>query len=316
MSTDRPDVGVIGLGAMGGRIARRLLAAGYRVHGWNRSANRVAPLAAEGLIPWPAPCQVAEHAGVVLSMVWDSAALRAVTLPPEGLLAGLRAGHVYVDLSTVEPEVSAEISRQAAGRGAVMLDCPVSGSLDAAESGNLVLLAGGPARALEQVRPVLAHLGRIVHLGGEPGLGLALKLAVNLQVAIQAVAWGEGLVIAEQAGISRAAATEAMLASVIASPMLRYRAPFVLRPPDEVWASASQLRKDVGYALAAAGDGYAAGDGSTHALPAGHVALGLLDAVCGAGGADEEAAVLARFVADRRTLSGHRSGPAVREARR
>jgi 3-hydroxyisobutyrate dehydrogenase-like beta-hydroxyacid dehydrogenase len=306
--TTNLDVGVIGLGAMGSRIARRLLSAGYRVHGWNRSAGRVAPLAAQGLIPWSTPREVAEHADIVLTMLWDSAALRDVTLPPDGLLAGLRARSVYVDMSTVEPKASAEVSREAASRGAAMLDCPVSGSLDAAESGNLVLLASGPAHALDRARPVLEHLGRhIAHLGEEPGLGLALKLAINLQVAIQEVAWGEGLIVAERAGISRGMATEVMLASVIASPMLRYRAPFVLSPPDEVWASASQLRKDVDYALEYAADDNAENDKhDKHAMPAGRVALSLLHAVCNAGEADEEAAALARFVADRRSLSGAR----------
>jgi 3-hydroxyisobutyrate dehydrogenase-like beta-hydroxyacid dehydrogenase len=291
MSADHPPVGVVGLGAMGSRIARRLLAAGYQVHGWNRTPGRALALAADGLTVWSTPREVAEHAPVVLSMVWDSAALRDITRPPDGLLAGLSAGHVYVDMSTVEPEASAEVARAVARTGAAMLDCPVSGSLDAAESGNLVLLAGGPAAALERARPVLAHLGRqLVHLGNRPGLGLALKLAVNLQVAIQEVAWGEALLIAERAGISRPAATEAMLASVIASPMLRYRAPFVLAPPAEVWASAAQLRKDVGYATAAA----------RRPLPAGSVALALLDAVCAAGEGDTEAAALARYVADGR----------------
>ncbi|HEY1698392.1 MAG TPA: NAD(P)-dependent oxidoreductase [Trebonia sp.] len=299
---DLPDIGVIGLGAMGSRMTRRLLAAGYRVHGWNRSSGKAAALEADGLIAWPTPRQVAGHARIIVSMVWNSAALLDVTRPPDGLLAGLTPEHVLIDMSTVEPEVAAGVSGEAAARGAATLGCPVSGSLDAAESGNLVILAGGPAAALERVRPVLGHLARqVIHLGDDVRLGLTLKLAVNLQVAVQAVAWGEGLLIAERAGLSRAAATEAMLASVIASPMLRYRAPFVLRQPDEVWASAAQLRKDVAYATGAAG--------GAEALPAGQIALALLDAVCGCGEADAEAGALARFVADRRHLE-----PAVKPA--
>lgn len=294
-SADLPDIGVIGLGAMGSRMARRLLAAGYRVHGWNRSPGKAAALEADGLVAWPTPRQVAGHVRIVLSMVWDSAALLDITRPPDGLLAELTPEHVLIDLSTVEPEVAAGVSAEAADRGAAMLGCPVSGSLDAAESGTLTILAGGPAAALDRVRPVLGHLARqVIHLGDDVRIGLTLKLAVNLQVAVQAVAWGEGLLIAERAGLSRVAATEAMLASVIASPMLRYRAPFVLREPDEVWASAAQLRKDVSYAAEAAG--------GAEALPAGRTALSLLDAVCGGGEADAEAGALARFVADRRHL--------------
>jgi 3-hydroxyisobutyrate dehydrogenase-like beta-hydroxyacid dehydrogenase len=290
VSADPHAVGFIGLGAMGGRMAARLLAAGHRVHGWNRSPERVAPLAAAGLVPHATPREVAEHAGTVLVMVWDSEALLAVAEGPDGLLSGVTGDHVLVDLSTVEPHVSRQVAARVRERGGRMLDCPVSGSLDAAEAGTLALLAGGPSDALDRVRPALDVLaGRIVHIGQDNGLGLTLKLAVNLQVALQAVAWGEAMVVAEDAGVDRATATEAMLASVIASPMLRYRAPFLLREPAEVWASAAQLRKDVAYAVSGTG-------GHT---PAGDHALRLLDAICAAGDGDREAAQLMRHVADR-----------------
>jgi 3-hydroxyisobutyrate dehydrogenase-like beta-hydroxyacid dehydrogenase len=286
-------VGFVGLGAMGGRMAARLLAAGHRVYGWNRSPGRLASLAAEGLVSCGAPREVAERAGTVLVMVWDSEALLAVTEGPDGLLSGMAGEHVLVDLSTVEPHVSRQVAARVRERGGRMLDCPVSGSLDAAEAGTLVLLAGGPSAALERVRPTLDVLAsRIVHLGEDNGLGLTMKLAVNLQVALQAVAWGEAMVVAENAGIDRETATEAMLASVIASPMLRYRAPFLLREPAEVWASAAQLRKDVAYATSGTG-------GHT---PSGDLAMRLLDAVCAAGDGDREAAQLMRHVADRRGI--------------
>ncbi|GHJ38477.1 NAD(P)-dependent oxidoreductase [Streptomyces sp. TS71-3] len=289
MSPDSRAVGFIGLGAMGGRMAARLLAAGHRVHGWNRSSDRLAPLTAAGLEPCATPREVAARAGTVLVMVWDSEALLAVTEGPDGLLSGMTGEHVLVDLSTVEPHVSRQVAARVRERGGRMLDCPVSGSLDAAEAGTLVLLAGGPSGALDRLRPTLEVLAeRIIHLGEDNGLGLAMKLAVNLQVALQAVAWGEAMVVAEDAGIDRAAATEAMLASVIASPMLRYRAPFLLREPAEVWASAAQLRKDVAYATSGTG-------GRT---PSGDLALRLLDAVCAAGDGDREAAQLMRHVAD------------------
>ncbi|MET9357259.1 NAD(P)-dependent oxidoreductase [Streptomyces sp. NPDC006617] len=289
-STHRPAIGFIGLGAMGGRMAARLLAAGHPVFGWNRSVRKVRPLVAQGLVACASPREVAERADVVLSMVWDSDALRAVTEAPDGLLAGLTPRHVLVDLSTVEPQVSRDIAKRLQSKGAQMLDCPVSGSLDAAQAGTLVLLAGGSSSALERVRPFLEVLGRqVVHLGESHGAGLIMKLAINLQVALQSVAWGEAMIVAESAGITRDAASEAMLASVIASPMLRYRAPFMLAEPAEVWASAAQLRKDVHYALEAAG----------HPLDAGAHAQRLLDDLCAAGDGDREAAVLMRHVADR-----------------
>jgi 3-hydroxyisobutyrate dehydrogenase-like beta-hydroxyacid dehydrogenase len=292
-------IGFIGLGAMGGRMAARLLEAGYPVHGYNRSPERLAPLVAAGLVPCATPREVAEQTDVVLSMVWDSEALRAITDAPDGLLSGLTERHVFVDLSTVEPQVSGEVAEQVRARGAQMLDCPVSGSLDAAESGRLVLLVGGPSAALERVRPVLAAIGSsVIHLGESNGLGLTMKLAINLQVAIQAVAWGEAMVVAETAGITRPRATEAMLASVIASPMLRYRAPFVLEEPAEVWASAAQLRKDVLYAVGSVDGG----------MPAGELSLRLLDAICAVGEGDREAAQLMRFVADRRDTAAESGG--------
>lgn len=278
---------------MGARIAARLLAAGHPVYGHNRTPERLTPLLAQGLTACASPREVAERAPVVLSMVWGSDALRAITGGPDGLLAGLGPGQVYADLSTVEPDATREIAGVVAERGAVMLDCPVSGSLDAAAEGRLVFLAGGPARALARIRPVLDVLASdVVHVGAEHGQGVTLKLAVNLQVAIQAAAWGEALVVAERAGITRERATEAMLASVIASPMLHYRAPFLLHEPAEVWASAAQLRKDVAYAVSG-------GTGT----PAGDLTLKLLDAICAAGEGDREAAHLMRFVADRRAAA-------------
>ncbi|MEU0948666.1 NAD(P)-dependent oxidoreductase [Streptomyces canus] len=288
--THRPAVGFIGLGAMGARMAARLLAAGHPVFGWNRSVQKVRPLEVQGLVACGSPREVAERAEVVLSMVWDSPALLAVTEAPDGLLTAFTSRHVFVDLSTVEPEVSRNIAERVQSKGARMLDCPVSGSLDAAEAGTLVLLAGGSSSALERVRPVLEILGRqVVHLGETNGAGLTMKLAINLQVALQSIAWGEAMIVAESAGISRDAASEAMLASVIASPMLHYRAPFMLAEPAEVWASAAQLCKDVHYALEAAG----------HPLEAGAHAQRLLDAICATGDGDREAAVLMRHVADR-----------------
>ncbi|WP_278191515.1 NAD(P)-dependent oxidoreductase [Streptomyces spinosisporus] len=288
---DRRSIGFVGLGAMGGRMAARLLSAGHPVFGWNRTPERMRPLIVRGLTPCASPREVADRADTVLTMVWDSQALLAVSDPADGLLAGFTPRHVLVDLSTVEPAVSSELAERVRSRGADMLDCPVSGSLDAAEAGTLVLFAGGPLSALRRVRPVLDRLGRaVVHLGEANGAGLTMKLAVNLQVAIQSIAWGEAMVVAEQAGISRTDATEAMLASVIASPMLHYRAPFLLAEPPEVWASAEQLRKDVRYALEAAG----------RPLGAGTLAQRLLDEICSAGEGGREAAQLMRHVADGR----------------
>ncbi|TNC21816.1 NAD(P)-dependent oxidoreductase [Amycolatopsis alkalitolerans] len=277
------SVGIIGTGAMGSRFARRLAGLGHPVHAWNRTPERTEALRVHGVLPRASPRAVALESDVLVCMVWDSAALREVALGPDGFVAGLTSRQVVADASTVEPEVSAEIAAAVGRTGAAMLDTPVSGSLDAAESGQLMIMAGGPAAAFERARPVLAGLGRSVrHVGEVNGCALALKLAINLQVAIQEVAWGEGLALAEAFGIDRPQATDVMLDSVVASPMLRYRAPFALTPPEEVWASAAQLLKDVSYAVERS-DGKAV---------AGRYARDLLTAVCATGRADREAAEL------------------------
>jgi 3-hydroxyisobutyrate dehydrogenase-like beta-hydroxyacid dehydrogenase len=280
---ERTPVGVIGTGAMGSRFARRLAEVGYQVHAWNRTAERVEALRPFGILAQPSPRAVAERCPVVVSMLWDSTALDAVALGEDGFHHGLAPGKVVADASTVEPEVSARIAAAVRDTGAEMLDTPVSGSLDAAESGRLLIMAAGARVAFERARPVLEALGRSVrHVGETNGGALALKLAINLQVAIQEIAWGEGLGLAGAFGIGRDQATEVMLDSVVASPMLHYRAPFVLTPPDEVWASAAQLLKDVTYAVTR----------SEGRAVAGRYAQDLLEKVCADGRGDLEAAEL------------------------
>jgi 3-hydroxyisobutyrate dehydrogenase-like beta-hydroxyacid dehydrogenase len=279
----RPRVGVIGTGAMGSRFARRLAAAGYDVHAWNRTLSRAETLRGAGVTVQPSPRAVAAHADVLICMVWDSEALRQVALGTDGFVAGLTERHVVADCSTVEPEASARIADAVSRTGASMLDTPVSGSLDAAEAGQVMIMVGGPSAALDRARPVLNVLGRsVLHVGEANGSALALKLAINMQVAIQEVAWGEGLALAEAFGIDRSAASRVMLDSVIASPMLRYRAPFALAAPPEVWASAAQLRKDVDYAVRRC----------RGRAVAGRYALDLLTKICADGRGDREAAEL------------------------
>ncbi|OLT07692.1 hypothetical protein BJF90_13485 [Pseudonocardia sp. CNS-004] len=301
--TRRPlRVGVLGLGAMGSRFVRRLRDAGFDVYVWNRTPARAARLAPTGARPCPSPRAVAESSDVVLMMLWDSPALDAVVHGPDGVLAGLQPGAVVVDASTVEPEASAAVAQEVRAAGGDMLDTPVSGSLDAAEAGRLLIMVGGPSAALERARPVLDVLGdRVVHVGERNGSGLALKLAVNMQVAAQAVAWGEALTLVEGYGIGRDRATEVMLGSVVASPMLHYRAPFVLEPPAEVWASADQLRKDVVYAVARTPE---------TAASARH-ALALLERLCAEGRGDREAAELMVAAAERRIDTADEPVPGV-----
>jgi 3-hydroxyisobutyrate dehydrogenase-like beta-hydroxyacid dehydrogenase len=247
-------IGYVGLGVMGGRVASRLLAAGHTVTGYNRTRSKAEWLVAEGLRLADSPRAVAEDAGVVFTMVTGTDALRAVTEGPDGLLAGLGPGKVYVDMSTVSPAVSAELAGRVADLGAAMLDAPVSGSVVTLEEGKLSIMVGGDEAVFERVLPILRDIGpKVTHVGGN-GTAVLMKIATNLSLAVQMVAFSEGVLLAAKAGIPRETAVEVLLNSVIASPMVRYRGPFVLKMPDEAWFDVNMMQKDMLLALEAGRD--------------------------------------------------------------
>jgi 3-hydroxyisobutyrate dehydrogenase-like beta-hydroxyacid dehydrogenase len=243
-------IGFVGLGAMGGRIAGRLLASGQPLVGWNRTKARAAPLLELGLVWRDTPREVAETAEVVFSMVTDDAALEAIAAGPDGLLAGLAAGKIWVDMSTVGPGASSALAAQAGALGAAMLDAPVSGSVHEAETGRLTIMVGGDEQAFAAAEPLLAELGSTVRHIGTNGQGLQLKLAINISLASQMLAFSEGVLLAERGGIARELAVEVMAESSIGSPFLRGRAPLVLDLPDEAWFDVELAHKDIRLALA------------------------------------------------------------------
>jgi len=246
------DLGFVGLGLMGGNIARRLLAAGHHVVGDNRTVARAAWLVEAGLQLETSPRRVAEAAEVIFSSVADSAALRAVNSGPNGIIAGLRTGSVYIDLSTVSPVAIRELVPQVEAAGCKLLDAPVSGSVATLQQGQLSFMIGGDEQALERVRPILLDIGpKITHVGGN-GQGALMKLATNLQVAVQTLAFCESVLLAERGGIPRDRAVEVLLRSVIASPMLAYRGPMLVRLPEQVLFNVRMMLKDVDLALEAA----------------------------------------------------------------
>lgn len=242
-------LGFVGLGIMGARIVSRLLASGHQVAGYNRTASRAAPLVKEGMQWCATPREVAQTADITFSMVSDTDALAAVTNGPDGILAGLSAGKIYVDMSTVSPRLIRDLAGRVAQTGARMLEAPVSGSIPAVEAGTLVMFVGGEAETLEKARPVLEGLSqKIVHMGAN-GQGIATKIAINLCLPIQLIALYEGLLLAERSGIPRAVALDALLNSVVASGAMKYRAPFILNMPDEVWFNVAMMQKDIQLAL-------------------------------------------------------------------
>lgn len=243
------SVGFVGLGAMGGRLAGRLLAAGDEVHGNNRSRDRAAELIGRGLIWNDTPRELAQACDVTISMVSDDAALEAVGSGPDGILAGLSSGKVWVDMSTVDPGTSVRLAERARERGADMLDAPVSGSVPQAEAGTLTIMVGGEPGPFAVAEPVLAKLGTKVVRVGSNGQGLVLKLAINVSLAAQIIAFSEGLVLAQRGGIDPALAAEVMSESPIGSAMLKARLPLILDLPEQAWFDVALLHKDVRLAL-------------------------------------------------------------------
>jgi 3-hydroxyisobutyrate dehydrogenase-like beta-hydroxyacid dehydrogenase len=232
-------VGFIGLGAMGSGIVRRLLAAGHEVTGWNRTPAKAASLVEEGMQLAATPRDAAAGGEVVLTMLTDVRALEAVA---DEVAAGLRADAVWADMSTIAPDES----RALAARVPAFLDAPVSGSLTTLAQGQLSIMVGGERRHFERVEPLLLDIGAKVTYLGAQGNALVMKMAINLSLVVQGMSFCESVAMAENAGITREAAVDAVLKSVIASPMLHYRAPMILDGgmPETPFANAALQQKD------------------------------------------------------------------------
>jgi 3-hydroxyisobutyrate dehydrogenase-like beta-hydroxyacid dehydrogenase len=244
-------IGFIGLGHMGGNMAARFLAAGYAVYGEARDRERAQSLVDQGLRWLDTPREIAEAADVVLTSLPDDDVVESVASGPDGILAGLGSGKVWVDVSTVSPRASRELAARVRERGAEMLDAPVSGSVPQVQAGTLTIMVGGDPEAYARVEPLLRVLGTPTRIGAN-GQGLVLKLAINISLAVQMLAFSEGLLLAEHDGIDPHLAAEVMTESAIGSPMLKARVPLVLDRPDEAWFDVGLMRKDIRLALATA----------------------------------------------------------------
>ena len=242
-------IGYIGLGTMGGRIANRLLSKGHAVVGYNRTRSRAQWLVDRGLTLADSPKDVASASDVAFVMVSNSAAVESVADGPDGFVAGLGAGKIVVDMSTISPAVSRRIAEAVRARGADMLDAPVSGSVATLEQDKLSIMVGGNRDAFERVEPLLADIGPKVTYVGRNGLAVSMKIATNISVAVQMLAFAEGVLLAEKSGIARETAVDVLMHSAIASPMLQYRGPFVIRMPAEAWFNVNMMQKDLQLAL-------------------------------------------------------------------
>ncbi len=230
---------------MGGRIAYRLLQGGHTLTGYNRTREKARWLLEAGMRWGESPAAVAQAADIIFSMVADTAALQAITEGPQGLLDGLGPGKIYIDMSTVSPAVSRALAARVAERGAHMLDAPVSGSTVTVEQGRLAIMVGGERAVFEQVRSVLLDIGPKVNYVGSNGQAVLMKIAINLSLPVQFLAFSEGLLLAEKGGIPRETAFRVWMESVVASPAMQYRGPFVLERPAEALFSVNMMQKDL-----------------------------------------------------------------------
>jgi 3-hydroxyisobutyrate dehydrogenase len=243
------NLGFIGLGTMGGQMVSRLLDKGHTVTGYNRTKKKAQWLIDRGMKWANSPREVAAAADVTFAMVTNSAALDAVVNGPDGLLAGIGRGKLFVDMSTVSPEFSRTVAGKVREKGADMVDSPVSGSVITLQQGKLSVMVGGRRETFDRLKPLLEDIGPKVTYVGDNGLALSMKIATNLNLAIQMMGFCEGVLLAEKSGIARETAVEVLVHSAVASPMVQYRGPFVLKQPDEAWFNVNMMQKDMLLAL-------------------------------------------------------------------
>ena len=216
-------VGFIGLGTMGSRMAANLLRHGYEVTVWNRSRGKVDDLARLGAHPAGSPAGAAEQAGVLFTMLANPDAVRQTALGPDGFLPALKPGALWTDCTTVDPDFSREMAREARERGVRFLDAPVAGTRGPAERGELSFMVGGEKLAFEECRPLLEAMGRSVRHMGEVGTGTSMKMVVNVVLAHEMAALSEALRLGESMGIQKGTLLDVLLASPAASPFMAYK---------------------------------------------------------------------------------------------
>ena len=253
MTVERRSVqlGFVGLGAMGELIVPRLMAAGHELTGWNRTREKAEPLIKQGMRWADTPRAVAQASDIVFSIVTDSKAVRAVALGQDGIVAGLKKGGIFIDMSTIEPEESRAIAEEFTRAGSIMLDGPLSGSPVTVKAGQASIMIGGDEQAFERAKPVLLAIGpKVTRIGGN-GLACQMKIAVNLLLMVEIIAFGEAVALAEKGGVDRAVALDAILKSVAASPVIGYRGPFILdgNMPEVPLADVTLQQKDMLLAL-------------------------------------------------------------------
>jgi len=245
-----PTIAFLGLGAMGSRMARRLIENGRTLRVWNRSPQPIAALTRIGAVAAASPREAAQEADIVVSMLADEAAARAVWLDPRsGAAEGLRAGSVAVESSTVTPAWIAELGAAITARGATLIDAPVAGSLPAAEAGQLLILLGGDEAAVETVKEALTPLAAAFRHLGPSGRGARFKLALNHLLGAQVALMAEVLAGLAADGFDESAAVEALAGAPVVSPAAANYGRQMAAGRHERQFGVDLMAKDLRYAL-------------------------------------------------------------------
>ena len=245
------NIGFIGLGDMGALIVPRLMSAGHKVTGWNRTKSKAEALIADGMVWADSPAAVAVGSDITFSIVTDGAAVKAVTLGDDGVLAGMAKGGIHIDMSTISPDTTREVAAAFSAKGCHMLDGPISGSPVTVKAGQASIMVGGDKAAFDQVADMLTAIGPKVSYIGPSGMATTMKIAVNLLLMVEVICFGEAVAMAEKGGVERQTAVDAVLKSVAASPVLGYRGPFILegQMPEKPLADVTLQQKDMLLAL-------------------------------------------------------------------
>lgn len=245
-------LGFIGLGIMGRGMVRNLLDADLDVRVWNRTASRMDPLVDAGATPGSSPADVAKHSSIVITCVSDTPDVEEVVLGDDGIVEGAAAGSLVVDMSTISPHVTREISRRLRDGGVHMLDAPISGGSEGAAKGTLSIMVGGEAEQVERAMPAFRAMGETITHVGPVGAGQTVKLVNQILVVGTMQAVSEALLFAEAADLDLQKTLDAVTGGAAGSWMLANRGPQVIRRDWSPGFTVDLQQKDVRLALGAA----------------------------------------------------------------
>jgi len=247
-------VGFIGLGIMGRGMARNLRAAGFPLYVYNRTSSRMTELADSGAIPTTSPADLAARCDVVITCVSDTPDVEAVIDGPSGVIAGMRAGTLVIDMSTISPQATVALAARINAKGGSMLDAPVSGGSEGAAKGTLSIMVGGSERDFARALPVFQAMGKnIVHVGAQ-GAGQTVKLVNQILVVGNALAMSEALLFAQAGGVDVTKALAAVSGGAAGSWMLSNRGPQILNRDWRPGFTIDLQQKDLRLVLDAADD--------------------------------------------------------------